>query len=291
MSSLLLEQLYHKLIAHLDTDPERKPLGGLGVFHCFQPQSLREIPILQPFLILVIKGQKRMVVNQQEYCIAAGEFVLFPENSVVLMENHPVEKQQVFLSIGLSFSLEVVQQFHQTYTDQKEHWDLSARWKAPAPENIIQALSQWFEFCQHNAVDVMVAQHRHVEFLLLLAQAGMVGHLIQEDRPSWKQKVTEVLAADLAYAWKIRHVCRQLAMSESSLRRRLQQENTSFRCILEDIRLTSALGLLQETYWPISRIADSVGYQSQARFSERFKQRFGISPSALRKTRLLKAKN
>ena len=46
-----------------------------------------------------------------------------------------------------------------------------------------------------------------------------------------------------------------------------------------------ALTLVQESPWSIGRIADAVGYRSQSRFGERFKLRFGMTPSALRLTR------
>ena len=40
--------------------------------------------------------------------------------------------------------------------------------------------------------------------------------------------------------------------------------------------------LLQVTDTPVSGIAYQVGYKSASRFSVRFKQRFGFSPTAIR---------
>ncbi|MBM7341944.1 AraC family transcriptional regulator [Pantoea coffeiphila] len=40
--------------------------------------------------------------------------------------------------------------------------------------------------------------------------------------------------------------------------------------------------VLQTTSWPLTQIADASGYLSAARFSARFRTRFGISPARLR---------
>jgi transcriptional regulator GlxA family with amidase domain len=49
--------------------------------------------------------------------------------------------------------------------------------------------------------------------------------------------------------------------------------------------MVAALALLQETFWPVGQVAAAVGYISHSRFSERFKRRFGLSPTELKKTR------
>ncbi|MFV2058954.1 MAG: helix-turn-helix transcriptional regulator, partial [Thiohalomonadales bacterium] len=78
--------------------------------------------------------------------------------------------------------------------------------------------------------------------------------------------------------------CSRLGVSESSLRRKLQSEQTGFRELLEEARLSHGLYLLLETVHPIGQVADAVGYQSQSRFGERFKRRFGMTPTELRRT-------
>ncbi|WP_236942666.1 helix-turn-helix transcriptional regulator [Ewingella americana] len=71
-------------------------------------------------------------------------------------------------------------------------------------------------------------------------------------------------------------------MSEATLRRRLVEEQTSFRTLLQDIRMHHAMTLLQTTRWSLSQIADACGYRASSRFSLRFKQRFGCSPADIR---------
>ncbi len=95
------------------------------------------------------------------------------------------------------------------------------------------------------------------------------------------------MQSDLAKEWTLNDICPLLAMSESNLRRKLQDERTGFRELLEDLRLTHGLGLLQTTRLPINHVALECGYQSPSRFSERFKKRFRTTPSELRRTTVM----
>jgi len=75
-------------------------------------------------------------------------------------------------------------------------------------------------------------------------------------------------------------------MSESTLRRKLKAEGTSIQEIKDQTRMGFGLHLLQTTKKSISIIAQECGYQSQSRFTSRFKDRFGLTPTELRKTKL-----
>jgi AraC-like DNA-binding protein len=61
-----------------------------------------------------------------------------------------------------------------------------------------------------------------------------------------------------------------------------EQTKMSPQVYIEYVRLSRAAQMLQMSAWPISRIAEEVGIPSPFYFSTRFRQRFGISPSAYR---------
>lgn len=46
-----------------------------------------------------------------------------------------------------------------------------------------------------------------------------------------------------------------------------------------ELRMQRASAMLQETAWPLNRVAAAVGYSSQAAFTHAFKRHFGLSPS------------
>ncbi|MDF8428304.1 helix-turn-helix transcriptional regulator, partial [Escherichia coli] len=63
----------------------------------------------------------------------------------------------------------------------------------------------------------------------------------------------------------------------------LASEGVSFQSILDDVRLNNALSAIQTTVKPISEIARENGYKCPSRFTERFHNRFNITPREIRK--------
>ncbi len=281
----ILTELRSQVLQHVDDNPERAPLGGMGIFHCITEQKLREIPIYAPSVVLVLAGNKHILVNEKEQVVPAGELLLLPSNFSLWMDNQPDQQQAVFLSLAMGFSVQALETFRKLYAAESNSWNNNIVWHSHIPENIALAFTQWFHWCRQHPIDDTIALHRQVEILLLLTKAGLAANLLHAKHPQWKARIAQIINMNLPHAWKIQEICDRLNVSESTLRRHLQDESTSFREILEENRLVAGLSLLQETCWTISRVAQTVGYQSQSRFSERFKQRFGMTPSALKKTR------
>ena len=81
----------------------------------------------------------------------------------------------------------------------------------------------------------------------------------------------------------LREVAAQLYLTEQTLRRRLQAENTSFREIKKDIRRSVAEKLLIETNLPVHDISDMAGYAEPRSFVRAFQEWTGISPTGFRR--------
>ncbi len=79
---------------------------------------------------------------------------------------------------------------------------------------------------------------------------------------------------------------KRLAMSTRSLRRRLQSEGTSFRCVLDEVRSTFADLWLEDPKRSITEIGLDLGYADAANFARAYRRANGLSPSAARKRRL-----
>lgn len=74
----------------------------------------------------------------------------------------------------------------------------------------------------------------------------------------------------------------RLAMSEATLRRRLQDEGTTFRGLVEDLRQRLARQYLEQTGPAISEIAFLLGFSDVASFDRAFKRWMGHSPTKYR---------
>ncbi|AJP59408.2 hypothetical protein UC34_04210 [Pandoraea vervacti] len=135
--------------------------------------------------------------------------------------------------------------------------------------------------CPIDPVPEGVARLRALEvaYWLLACGVSLAPHAA---RTSIAARVRHLIAADVDASWSSAVVSGRLAMSEATLRRRLCAEGTSLTAVLADVRMTTALTMLQATSRPISDVAMCVGYESPSRFSVRFRERFGFSPSAVR---------
>lgn len=74
----------------------------------------------------------------------------------------------------------------------------------------------------------------------------------------------------------------RLNLSSRTLKRRLQQQQLSFRALLDEARLRDGRALLQSTSLSIEVIAQRLGYSEPANFTRAFRKWTGHAPSALR---------
>lgn len=125
-----------------------------------------------------------------------------------------------------------------------------------------------------------VARQRLGEVLVWLGEHGV--RFAPPASPGLGARVRALVGAAPGQPWTSAQVAGMLAMSESSLRRRLASEGSSFGALLIDARMSQALLLLQASERPIQHIAQEVGYDSASRFAIRFRARFGFAPAALR---------
>ena len=80
----------------------------------------------------------------------------------------------------------------------------------------------------------------------------------------------------------IKSISTKLAMSERTLRRRLSEEDTSFRELLAICRRDLAEIYMQDKRMTLAQIAQSLSFGDQSSFSRAFKDWFGVSPREYR---------
>ena len=73
-----------------------------------------------------------------------------------------------------------------------------------------------------------------------------------------------------------------LNMSVRTLIRKLHQHDTSFQILRDESRKELAQWYLQNTAYPIERIAERLGYQDASNFSRCFRRWFGVTPKQAR---------
>lgn len=256
----------------------------LGVNRCRSRQSLTRMTVAAPTIMLPLVGAKRITVAEQSYVAGPGEFLILPRTTVFDVENIPEARTARYLGIALVFDAETMAQFRTVYGAEIGKWHLTPRWTARGTSELFSALCDWVARNRSYPADDALTRHRMCEFLLLFARLGTAGNLLFQNQPRLRDRTKHLLALEPSRDWRIGEVTARLGLSESTLRRGLRQEGTSFRDLLEEVRLDRGVELVMATEMPIGQIAYDCGYQSQSRFSERFRLRFSLSPTELRAT-------
>lgn len=246
------------------------PQFPVQIFHCREKQQLHRVHFFQPTLMLVLRGTKQISGPIATDC-PQGNLLLVSSGFEFPFANLP---DDFYMALVIPF---VPEDFpHRTGNGNTDKIKICS-----APASILTLIQQLMSL-SGSGLPASVLASRRQEIAALLTHLELDDTLRCPATPTWRNRVVNLLQTDIAKEWKLDEVCNALATSESNLRRRLQQEDTGFREVLEDLRLTYGLGLIQTSPLPIGQVALECGYQSASRFSERFKKRFHTTPSELR---------
>jgi len=97
-------------------------------------------------------------------------------------------------------------------------------------------------------------------------------------------QVRQQLLGPLGLIATLDEVAHGLAMSARTLRRKLDQENTSFRALVDEERRQVALQLLRASDMKLDELAIHLGYTDTASFTRAFRRWMGSSPGEYRKS-------
>lgn len=251
---------------------------------CQQAQTLTKMDMSAPMLMFPVVGRKRIIADHQVYSTQPGEILLLPKGVRCDVENIPEFGQNRFLGASLVFDQQTIDLFGKAYSDRLKGWQLAPKWKAAGSDEVYSLIADWIAHDQRYLADITQTRHRLVEILLILARQGLAGNLLLSRDETLSERITQHFKTDLSRDWSLNDLTKTLAMSERTLRRRLQAEKTGFREVLEDTRLNQGVERVISSDMPIGQIAFECGYQSQSRFAERFRMRFSMSPTELRAT-------
>ncbi len=101
---------------------------------------------------------------------------------------------------------------------------------------------------------------------------------LEDDAPSVVQRVKDYLELQQGSMPSMAETAHALQIPERTLRHQLQQLNTSYKQIREDLIKDKALRLIEYQEYSIEMIAELLGYSEPAAFNHAFKRWFGQSP-------------
>lgn len=207
--------------------------------------------------------------------------LVVPQHTRVNLQKTPGSDDGTFRSSFLTFAPEVILEFYKRYENEIADVSPIACFRTLAADaDLADTLAYSLRGMSSAQVSNVEQKHRQAGLLLALAERGYV-----YPRPLIQQigeRLKCLLGSAPQQRWTTASAAQELAMSEATLRRRLAAENLRFETLLLDIRMHHAMALLQTTAWSIPQIAEASGYRASSRFSSRFRERFGCSPSQVR---------
>lgn len=235
-----------------------------------------------PMLVYVTEGEKILITPQQTYSLTAGQIAVLPSNQQFTMINQSAlsitNKPSQYKASMISWEPALLQQFEYKQTIAPLSTIKIITEPPIAFLQTLQGLSSLFAEAVH--LPDVVIEHRFKEVLLWLQTQNIAFSTLADKQLS--SRIRQLLLSSPDKKWKSKEIASNMAMSEATMRRYLLAEQTSLSDLITDTRMNVGLMLLQTTNWPIQLIALETGYDSGSRFSIRFKERFGFSPTKIR---------
>lgn len=246
-----------------------------SVYSSVHEQKLLDVPIAKPLLIVVISGDKELGKNNEIRC-QSGEFIFLSDSPSINMRNIP--KDNAYFAMLIEFSYEDFDGIPNVGTEKAEYFIGEV---ALALEKSLQQFVECAAWAPKN-----ICALRKKEILMLIYHLGYTDVVSMMGKQKISHRIHDLFHEKNFHDVTTDYICKRLAMSESTLRRKLISEGTSVQDIKDRARLGLGLHLLQTTAEPIGLVAEKCGYYSQSRFTSRFKAHFGLTPSELRKTKM-----
>ena len=95
---------------------------------------------------------------------------------------------------------------------------------------------------------------------------------------TFTDKVSDIIGKDLSKKWRLNNIADEFNISEITVRKRLECENTSFNNVLMDLRMNRAIQLLHENEKQMHQISMLIGVSSPSYFIKLFKDYYGVTP-------------
>ena len=233
-------------------------------------------------VLLIAAG--RLDLNNDIHSLSVApqaSLLLVEPGTCVNLVKTPDEHEKCFRSIFLTLSATLLQVFQRnSFSHASDSAHQAPYTLTPLDDDLAATFQLVLESVDSKRVSDDRLQCRLMDLLFALTERGHDFRAPKQSGTAGRLRTLISEAPD--QTWTAHEAGRALAMSEATLRRRLANESVRFEHLLIDTRMHHALMLLQTTTWSIPHIAQACGYQSSARFSNRFRARFGYLPSAVR---------
>ncbi len=259
-------------------EPLCAPIGGGARVFATQRYRLSTLTVREHLLVVVLKGSKGLHALDKVLTARQGQGVMIARGTQWDVVNDPGGCAH-YEALVLSFPNELTRALSQIQAPVPRRTVRRANVLA-IDDDLLAALQRTVASPQGKCLSPAMLRHRVIEVLLHLGERGYQFNTAHE--VTWEEQICRLVAQRPGADWNARSLADTFHVSESTLRRRLASANTSLIGLVRDVRLETALGLLQTTNLPVGEVAQQCGWTSHSRFSAAFADRWGVAPSVVR---------
>jgi AraC-like DNA-binding protein len=227
-------------------------------------------------IVAVTAGLKELHTHSRSITAPKGQAVLIARGTQWDVVNDPHGQHQ-YEALVLAFDDVLVREFRER-TQTRTTPAVASAEAIALDDGLIEALQRTLPGKLTPSPAVM--RHRNLEVLLLLEEKGYCFAPTHE--LSWIERIQRLIGQRIDADWSVNSIAQAFYMSESTLRRRLADSGITLAAVVRDVRLQTALGLLQTSQLSVGEVAQRCGWESHSRFTAAFQQRWGVAPSVVR---------
>ena len=214
-----------------------------SVYCSVKEQHILNVPVVKPLFIAVLEGEKQLGSEGSIECLA-GDFIFLSDSPAINMRNIPSDKE--YFALLIEFEIEDFVGIDVENTGKSS--EIVAKGKngfsvGEVSSELEKCLQQFIEFSLYAPKTMWPLRRK--EFLQLLYHLGYEDILSMATSHKLAHSIHAILNKQPAEEMPLAVICQQLAMSESTLRRKLNAEGTSIQQIKDQVKLGLGLHLVQ----------------------------------------------
>jgi len=243
-----------------------------------QHYRISTLTLRSDLFVAVLRGRK--ILQAADYQVSAGRQggVLIALGTQWDVINSP-ESSHPYEALALSFDDAMIREFRPS-TSMSTCSKIKAATALSVDDELLKAMQRTLPPPNGGQLSVSLLHHRVMEVLILLAERGWCFE--PRHTLSWYQKVRRLVAQRPHGDWSVAMLANAFHVSESTLRRRFESCGITLAALVREVRLESALSMLQTTELSVGEVGRRCGWDSHSRFTAMFQQRWGVAPSVVR---------
>jgi AraC family transcriptional regulator, exoenzyme S synthesis regulatory protein ExsA len=265
-------------------------MNGLSVIEsCTHTKNNTGSMFLEDHLLLfVLKGKYTVRYGNQSYTVKKNEMVLLQKSITVEYEKSGEKDEEYLLDYMMFFLKEDLINEFVKMADLKPSYPVAL--DAVSVKSVNDRLISYIEslkpyFTQTDEISSGLIKIKLLELLFDVADTdeNFYFQFLQLKRKE-RKSITEVIEENIFNPVSLNDLAYLSGRSLSTFKREFKEiYNTSPLHYIRNRRLDKAKELLTHTSFSVTDVCFSTGFENVSHFSKVFKERFGISPSLLKK--------